>query len=103
MVGTRYSARAEKLLQKMAAKAAWKQLVTARGYGTRFGPRNTGISAQGPSPRCETKGGINRWRNQRSLLRFLLTSRRGGGHVAIVSRVEPGIVYVWNATGGQSD
>lgn len=32
----------------------------------------------------------------------IVSSRRGGGHVAIVSRVENGIVYAWNATGGQS-
>jgi hypothetical protein len=28
-----------------------------------------------------------------------ITDRRGGGHVAIVSRVEGGRVWVWNATG----
>jgi hypothetical protein len=32
----------------------------------------------------------------------IVSSRRGGGHVAIVSRVENGIVFAWNATGGQS-
>lgn len=32
----------------------------------------------------------------------IVSSRRGGGHVAIVSRVENGVVYAWNATGGQS-
>jgi hypothetical protein len=32
----------------------------------------------------------------------IVSSRRGGGHVAIVSRVENGITYAWNATGGQS-
>lgn len=31
----------------------------------------------------------------------IVSARRGGGHVAIVSRVESGIVYAWNATGGQ--
>jgi hypothetical protein len=31
----------------------------------------------------------------------IVSGRRGGGHVAIVSRVEGGIVYAWNATGGQ--
>jgi hypothetical protein len=31
----------------------------------------------------------------------IVSSRRGGGHVAIVSRVENGVVYAWNATGGQ--
>lgn len=29
-----------------------------------------------------------------------VTDRRGGGHVAIVSRVEGNRVFVWNATGG---
>lgn len=32
----------------------------------------------------------------------IISARRGGGHVAIVSRVENGVVYAWNATGGQS-
>lgn len=32
----------------------------------------------------------------------IVSARRGGGHVAIVSRVENGVVYAWNATGGQS-
>jgi hypothetical protein len=32
----------------------------------------------------------------------IVSARRGGGHVAIVSRVEKGITYAWNATGGQS-
>ncbi len=32
----------------------------------------------------------------------IVSRRRGGGHVAIVSRVENGVVYAWNATGGQS-
>lgn len=32
----------------------------------------------------------------------IVSGRRGGGHVAIVSRVENGVVYAWNATGGQS-
>jgi hypothetical protein len=32
----------------------------------------------------------------------IVSHRRGGGHVAIVSRVENGVVYAWNATGGQS-
>ncbi len=32
----------------------------------------------------------------------IVSSRRGGGHVAIVSRVVNGVVYAWNATGGQS-
>lgn len=32
----------------------------------------------------------------------IVSARRGGGHVAIVSRVEGGVVYAWNATGGQS-
>lgn len=32
----------------------------------------------------------------------IVSARRGGGHVAIVSRVENGIVFAWNATGGQS-
>ena len=32
----------------------------------------------------------------------IVSPRRGGGHVAIVSRVENGVVYAWNATGGQS-
>jgi hypothetical protein len=31
----------------------------------------------------------------------IVSARRGGGHVAIVSRVDRGIVYAWNATGGQ--
>lgn len=31
----------------------------------------------------------------------IVSSRRGGGHVAIVSRVENGVVYAWNATGGR--
>jgi hypothetical protein len=31
----------------------------------------------------------------------IVSERRGGGHVAIVSRVENGVVYAWNATGGQ--
>lgn len=31
-----------------------------------------------------------------------VTDRRGGGHVAIVSRVEGGRVFVWNATGGRN-
>lgn len=31
----------------------------------------------------------------------IVSARRGGGHVAIVSRVENGVVYAWNATGGQ--
>jgi hypothetical protein len=31
----------------------------------------------------------------------IVSSRRGGGHVAIVSRIQNGIVYAWNATGGQ--
>lgn len=31
----------------------------------------------------------------------IVSSRKGGGHVAIVSRVENGVVYAWNATGGQ--
>lgn len=31
----------------------------------------------------------------------IVSSRRGGGHVAIVSRVENGVVFAWNATGGQ--
>lgn len=31
----------------------------------------------------------------------IVSARRGGGHVAIVSRVEGGVVYAWNATGGQ--
>lgn len=31
----------------------------------------------------------------------IVSRRSGGGHVAIVSRVENGIVYAWNATGGQ--
>ena len=31
----------------------------------------------------------------------IVSSRKGGGHVAIVSRVEGGVVYAWNATGGQ--
>jgi hypothetical protein len=30
-----------------------------------------------------------------------VSDRRGGGHVAIVSRVEGGRVFVWNATGGR--
>lgn len=33
----------------------------------------------------------------------IVSRRRGGGHVAIVSRVENGVVYAWNATGGQDD
>jgi hypothetical protein len=32
----------------------------------------------------------------------IVSARRGGGHVAIVSRVVNGVVYAWNATGGQS-
>ncbi len=32
----------------------------------------------------------------------IVSSRKGGGHVAIVSRVENGVVFAWNATGGQS-
>lgn len=32
----------------------------------------------------------------------IVSPRRGGGHVAIVSRVVNGVVYAWNATGGQS-
>ena len=31
----------------------------------------------------------------------IVSSRRGGGHVAIVSRVVDGQVYAWNATGGR--
>jgi hypothetical protein len=31
----------------------------------------------------------------------IVSKRRGGGHVAIVSRVVNGVVYAWNATGGQ--
>ena len=31
----------------------------------------------------------------------IVSRRRGGGHVAIVSRVENGVVYAWNATGGR--
>ncbi|MBR1230190.1 hypothetical protein JQ600_35435 [Bradyrhizobium sp. AUGA SZCCT0176] len=31
----------------------------------------------------------------------IVSARRGGGHVAIVSRVQGGVVYAWNATGGQ--
>lgn len=31
-----------------------------------------------------------------------VSDRRGGGHVAIVSRVEGGRVWVWNATGGHN-
>lgn len=31
----------------------------------------------------------------------IVSRRRGGGHVAIVSRVEGGVVYAWNATGGR--
>ncbi len=31
-----------------------------------------------------------------------VTDRRGGGHVAIVSRVEGGRVFVWNATGSRT-
>lgn len=31
----------------------------------------------------------------------IVSNRRGGGHVAIVSRVENGVIYAWNATGGQ--
>lgn len=30
----------------------------------------------------------------------IVSSRRGGGHVAIVSRVEHGTVYAWNSSGG---
>lgn len=33
----------------------------------------------------------------------IVSHRRGGGHVAIVSRVSNGVVYAWNATGGQRD
>ena len=32
---------------------------------------------------------------------IIVSSRRGGGHVAIVSRVVNGVVMAWNATGGQ--
>lgn len=32
----------------------------------------------------------------------IVSSRKGGGHVAIVSRVENGVVFAWNASGGQS-
>ena len=45
--------------------------------------RNWGRSAGGPVP-----GAV------------IVSSRRGGGHVAIVSRVRNGVVYAWNATGG---
>jgi hypothetical protein len=31
----------------------------------------------------------------------IVSARRGGGHVAIVSRVVNGVVYAWNATGGR--
>lgn len=31
----------------------------------------------------------------------IVSARRGGGHVAIVSRITNGVVYAWNATGGQ--
>lgn len=31
----------------------------------------------------------------------IVSARRGGGHVAIVSRVVNGVVYAWNATGGK--
>jgi hypothetical protein len=31
----------------------------------------------------------------------IVSARKGGGHVAIVSRVQNGVVYAWNATGGQ--
>jgi hypothetical protein len=31
----------------------------------------------------------------------IVSPRRGGGHVALVSRVENGVVYAWNASGGQ--
>lgn len=31
----------------------------------------------------------------------IVSARRGGGHVAIVSRVVNGVVMAWNATGGQ--
>jgi hypothetical protein len=31
----------------------------------------------------------------------IVSRRRGGGHVAIVSRVQNGVVYAWNATGGR--
>ena len=31
----------------------------------------------------------------------IVSSRRGGGHVALVSRVVNGVVMAWNATGGQ--
>lgn len=31
----------------------------------------------------------------------IVSSRKGGGHVAIVSRVVNGVTYAWNATGGQ--
>jgi hypothetical protein len=33
----------------------------------------------------------------------IVSRRRGGGHVAIVSRVHHGVVYAWNATGGRRD
>jgi hypothetical protein len=46
--------------------------------------RRWGISAGGPVP-----GAV------------IVSARRGGGHVAIVSRVANGIVYAWNATGGR--
>lgn len=57
-----------------------------RGTGSRLAMsfRNWGRSAGGPVP-----GAV------------ILSARRGGGHVAIVSRVEGGIVYAWNATGGR--
>lgn len=31
----------------------------------------------------------------------IVSPRHGGGHVALVSRVENGVVYAWNASGGQ--
>jgi hypothetical protein len=31
----------------------------------------------------------------------IVSSRRGGGHVALVSRVVNGVVFAWNASGGQ--
>jgi hypothetical protein len=31
----------------------------------------------------------------------IVSARPGGGHVAIVSRIKNGVVYAWNATGGQ--
>jgi hypothetical protein len=57
-----------------------------RGTGSRLAMsfRNWGRSAGGPVP-----GAV------------ILSARRGGGHVAIVSRIEGGIVYAWNATGGR--